>query len=634
MSNAILITLHKIRSHRFALMMILLFRLRPVNIFRVAIYRTRLKRGFFFRALPCVEHAASGNFWDDVERCFAPDISKDLRREMLVRGDEIVAGIFRRFEDEAVFEGERPQWYKTGYLSSRHKHFSTIGLNTNPGEDVKLCWDLSRFKWLTQLVVAAVHASSDSETEKYLLRAHFLLKDWVANNTYFSGVNWACGQEVAIRSLHLMNSLLLLNKYFQARPGEASIEFLQHSYERVELTIAYSMSQENNHSLTESLFLYYVPFFLERFGYPVRAQDSAKKRYARFRDVFSRLVQEDGSFRMYSLNYHRAVCDILALSKVIDDALSVNFWTLDRIECVGKMHHFLSSVVASECGGAPNIGHNDGSLHVIQYAPYSCYTPSLLFMGSMFSLPVNSEYKNALHKVYCFDRTVQFVQRSVSAFVECFDDFGLVIVKRDSYKAFLKYARNKGRPQQQDFMHLDLWVRGVNLLHDSGSYSYNPEDTSFIDYFDEPAAHNGPFLLGQGFVKRLSRFLFLEWPNAKVVKIIGDNNIQISVSLKGSHGCALTRNTQFFDNHIDITDTGPSGLAWGVCFNVPFQLTASNTVNRLELGPGVLLKCDVPLKVGAAFYSKRYLDINYGSRITARAIATGVNSRIQIQDLS
>ena len=627
--------IRKVKSHRLFLAMILVFRLRPINIVRVFIYRRRLKRGFFSHALPCSTHTADGHFWTRAaQRRNVPDVGSALRQAMLARGDEIVAGLFRRFEDELVFEGEQPQWYKTGYLNSQGQHFSTVAINHSPGEDVKLCWDLSRFKWLTQLVVAAVHAPSDIDASKYLLRAHALLTQWVASNSYFSGVNWACGQEVSIRGLHLMNSLLLLDKYFQARPSEASIELLQASYRRVEATIGYSLSQENNHSLTESLFLYYVSFFLEYFGASVPTNSSARKRYTRFRDVFAQLTQEDGSFRMYSVNYHRAVCDILSMAKVLDDGLGVKFWTPERTVRIGKMHSFLSALIVPGTGSAPAIGHNDGSLHTIQYAPYLCFTPSLLFMGSVFSLPVDREFSAADQEVYCFGHDVDFSAKMARPTLERFDDFGLIVVKQAHYQVFLKYARNKGRPQQQDFLHLDLWVHGQNVLHDSGSYSYNPYDTALIDYFDDPTAHNGPFLKGQGFVTRLSRFLYLEWPNAHVTESLGADNVQVALRLENSRGYAFTRKVCLTQNRIDITDTGPFGLDWGVSFNNPSLLISSSPVAALQLAPGVELTCDQPLSVEPALYSKRYLDKHDGTRIIADGSVTGTITRIQIQDLS
>lgn len=634
MSGALSSAVRTIKSHRIFLAAILVFRLRPINIARVFFYRRRLKHGFFSHALPCSLNTSTGYFWErGAERCTVPNVNKDLRLAMLARADEIVAGLFRRFEDEVVFEGGQPQWYKAGYLDSRGQHFSTVAINQNPGEDVKLCWDLSRFKWLTQLVIAAVHTPSNCDADKYLLRAHDLLSQWVESNKKFSGVNWACGQEVSIRGLHLMNSLLLLNKHFNLRPGKASIELLQASYQRVEATIGYSLSQENNHSLTESLFLYYVPFFLQHFGAGTPARDTARRRYSRFRDVFVRLTQEDGSFRMYSVNYHRAVCDILSMAKVIDDALQVNFWTADRIKRILKMHAFLSAIIVPCTGGAPAIGHNDGSLHAIQYTPYLCYTPSVLFMGGVFSLPVDRAFSAVQHQVYCFGRDVQFTDNVASLSVKRFDDFGLFVIKQFHYQAFLKYARNKGRPQQQDFLHLDLWVRGENVLHDSGSFSYNPRNVALIDYFDDPTAHNGPFLSGQGFVARLSRFLYLEWPNAHVAESLGVDNVQVSLRLENSRGYVFTRKFRLTSDSIQILDTGPLGVEWGASLNVPFVLSASSPTAPLQLSPGVVLVCDQPLMVEPALYSKRYLDKHHGTRITAVGSSAGITTRIQIQDL-
>jgi len=629
-----LIFLSKIKSFRIFLIGFLVLRLRPINIVRVLVYRRRIKKGYFSRKLPCVPVFFVGDFWSGaVTRSVIPAVNSDLQQLILNRGDEIVSGFFRLFEDQVVFEGEQPQWHKSGYLNSRGHHFSTIDLNIVPGDDVKLCWDLSRFKWLTQLVVAAVHTPSASNADKYLDRAHFLLKHWLESNPYFSGVNWACGQEVSIRGLHLMNSLLLLEKHFHACPGEASIDFLISSYRRVEETISYSLSQENNHSLTESLFLYYVPFFLARYGVLSPVREGAEARYKRFDAIFSRLIQKDGSFRMYSFNYHRAVCDILSLAKILDDELNVGFWTAEKVARVGDMHAFLSAIIVSESGGAPVIGHNDGSLHAIQYASSLLYTPSLLFMGGVFSLPVSSEFSDAQRYVYCFGRALCFIEKPAASHVCCFDDFGLLVVKHPPYQAFFKYARNRGRPQQQDFLHFDLWVRGKNILHDSGTYSYNPSDIRLVDYFDDSTAHNGPFLVGQPFVKRLSRFLYLEWPNAHVVEAIGQGKIEVTAYLNNSSGFTFIRTIRFFKGRIEISDSGPQGVDWGVSFNVPFTLTALDSVNLLSLAPGVSLKCDQPLVVEPAQYSPRYSEKLAGSRIIAGGAGLGVTTHILIQDL-
>ena len=624
----------RVKSHRLVLAVILVFRLRPINVVRVALYRRRLKSGFFVRSLPVASGDGTKDFWTrPTERSAAPQISDTLRQAILARADEVVSGVFRRFEDLPVHEGERPAWFKQGYEGTPGQHFSAVEINKAHGEDVKLCWDLSRFKWLTHLVVAAVHAPSQEEAEKYLARAQQLLRFWVADNGYFGGVNWACAQEVSIRGLHLMNGLLLLNQHFAVRPEPAAVEFLKASYQRVEATIDYSLAQDNNHSLTESLFLYYTPFFLSHLGCStLTAKDGPRKRHARFLDVFTRLVQKDGSYRMYSLNYHRVVCDILALAKVLDDALSVKFWTPDLLERVQGMHAFLSAVIVPESQSVPVIGHNDGSLHAIQYAPYLSYTPSLLFMGSVFSLPVDQQYAAVRDEVYCFGRTVLFeAPKMPSSPLQCFDDFGLIVVRQAGYHAFLKYARNKGRPSQQDFLHFDLWVGGQNVLHDSGTYSYNPEDPALIDYFDDPSAHNGPCLKGRGFVRRMSRFLFLEWPDAKVVHRTSATQTYVSMRVENCHGETLTRQVRFSPDSIVINDAGPADADWEVTFNTPMPLDAASPVLSVALLPGVTLDSEQPMALATALYSKCYLDKLHGTRLIAEGTTPEVVTRIRIQ---
>ena len=36
------------------------------------------------------------------------------------------------------------------------------------------------------------------------------------------------------------------------------------------------------------------------------------------------------------------------------------------------------------------------------------------------------------------------------------------------------------RPSQADALHLDLWHRGVNLLRDAGTFSYNAEGAEWF----------------------------------------------------------------------------------------------------------------------------------------------------------
>lgn len=621
----------RIGLSRFLLKILLVKRLGLINIWWVIRHRLRLRNKFYESALPVRVAPINAGFWSHGNSRCAPVTDALLQASALDRADEIVSGGFRRFEDEKIFEGEEPQWHKLEYINSREEHFSHVKINETPGSDVKLCWDLSRFKWVTQLAIAAALSTDEDGRRRYQDRSEDLLRSWVADNGYFKGVNWACGQEVSIRGLHLMVSTFIYEAHFSSRPVEGLLALLKASYERVKLTIDYSLAQDNNHSLTESLFLYFTYHFLQNYGVNVAAPKDNARNLQRLNHVMDRLIQRDGSFAMYSVNYHRAVCDILSLSKIIDEALNVGFWlSIDKLKHVKKMHEFLSMLVSPVSGGAPNIGHNDGSLHAIQYASFGDYSPSVVFMGSAFSLPVHAVFRAAYDKVYCFGREVEFVEAEGKPFSR-YDSFGLVAVSTPSYKAFFKYPNNKFRPQQQDFLHLDLWVRGVNVFRDSGSYSYNPKDVSLIDYFDDATAHNVPFLVGEKFVDRLSRFLYLEWPRTIVNTSEINGRVEVSARVLNVKGQSFVRTLRFSDNCILVSDQGPANSDWSVAYNL--SLVPTNSGPSIEAAPGVFLECDAPVSMMDSFYSTRYLDKQVGARLIVSAKgSTVLNTRVSIQD--
>ncbi len=621
----------RLTGHRLALVVILIWRLRPVNIVWTLLHRYRLKKGSYQQMLPAVAGGAVSAFWQGGEWRFDSFAGAGLRRASLARGDEIVVGIFRRFEDERIAEGAFPQWHKDSYSAQREQHFSTVAVNAVPGDDVKRCWDLSRFKWLSQLVVAAIHANDATAANVYLGRAQALLSDWVLNNGYFQGVNWACGQEVSIRGVHLMHALMLLKQHFNAQPTAAALDFLSMSCRRVEATLEYSLAQDNNHSLTETLFLFYAPLFIESFGSSVLLSSPAGKRRRRAYATLVRLVQSDGSFRMYSVNYHRAMCDLLSMYKLLDDGLGAKFWSDELLHRMCGMHAFLEAVIIGN-GRAPAIGHNDGSLHVVQYSPYEDHVPSLALMSCAFGIPLSRQFGAVLETVFLFGRLPTFSEPSPEQRVRCFNDFGLVIVRYSEYQVFLKYARNAGRPSQEDFLHLDLWVRGQNILHDCGSFSYNPGDVALIERFDAATAHNGPYLKERPLVPRLSRFLYLEWPRVDVEYAVCDACVTVDLRLALSCGVTFQRTLQFEERSIHISDSGPSDEDWGLSFNFPTLVSADEGAGRLVLCQGVTLRSDDRLRVEHGVYSKRYLDMQEGTRVVIDGASGGRGTLIEIQD--
>lgn len=587
------------------------------NVFTVLLHRVLLRVGYYSFRLPIEKVVQDEPFWiaGDRNSISASQVADQLARYAKARGDELVAGIFRTFEDVKVSEGEHPTWFKGSYVLTNRYHFSRIKLNVIPGDDVKLCWDLSRFKWATLLAVAAVSSKADIFSRKlYLHRLENLMADWISENNYYSGVNWACGQEVSIRGLHLMLTTITLAQHLCFSPSPFLLKLLEACYRRVRLTIGYSLAQNNNHSLTESLFLYYCPKFLERFGARKVGTREMYKNHQRLSKVLRQLIQSDGSFAMYSINYHRAVCDIVSFGGRIDQYLDIGFWKEDSIRHrLVAMHEFLNSIIEPVSGSAPNIGHNDGSLHCIQYVPYAQFRPSLIFMSGVFDLPVPHKWHHFQHEQWLFGAAVSFVS-SLPERARLHDDFGILVVNEGRYTAYLKYPRARFRPQQVDFLHLDLWVDGVNILPDAGTFSYNPSLRMKFFEFDGATAHNAPALLDQEFIRRKGRFLYADWPEAKIDFQFDDKTAFFSASCTNSSGIMIVRNISFASNQITISDRVHGNAKWGVVFGLP-SVTAQSTLS-LPRDISVTTSCrlrfsfDYDFEWRSGGRSLRYLDFS------------------------
>ncbi|MBN8542889.1 MAG: heparinase II/III family protein [Alphaproteobacteria bacterium] len=513
----------------------LMRRLGVGNVVTTLRHRRRLTTNYFVKRLPITAPSQVAPFWDVSLKPATPHAALISRAN-------------------AWAEHRPVTWLHGVYAERQNLHWSQVAINDVVGQDVKHTWNSSRFEWVTQVALAALHSE---EPKQHLNVLHALTNDWLSKHDYQAGVLWSCSHEVAIRGLHLMLTTSLLN----ANPTSALLELLQQSYSRVRATLPYAIAQQNHHSFTEILFLFYVERFLSKYGVVV---EGAPKR-EQVMTLIKWLIQPDGSCAMPSLSYHRVFCDIASLCGLLDDFLHIGLWRggVMRI-AVTRMCKFLESVIEPVSGRVPNIGLNDGSLHCLQFTSPDDYVPSLLLMSAVFQIPVHERFKSRVKDVYLYGRSPLFASLQASS---RFDDFGLIIVDKPAYRAYLHYPRSRFRPMQQDFLHLDLWVNGVNVLHDSGTFSFNPTS---VDDYDDGVAHNAPVPLDKPFVTKRSPYLYRYWPNAQVSQ--KENQLEMSVS--NHHGVIVTRKILFGVTSLTIEDSVSGSQQWGSAFNFPGAMTA------------------------------------------------------------
>jgi hypothetical protein len=76
--------------------------------------------------------------------------------------------------------------------------------------------------------------------------------------------------------------------------------------------------------------------------------------------------------------------------------------------------------------------------------------------------------------------------------------------------AMMRLPIFKFRPSHADAHNVDIWHKGINIIRDGGTYSYNT-DNKLLEYFSGTASHNTVQFDKRDQMPRLGRFLFGNW---------------------------------------------------------------------------------------------------------------------------
>lgn len=290
---------------------------------------------------------------------------------------------------------------------------------------------------------------------------------WMADNPPFTGPNWRCGQEAALRVLHLA---LVLPRPL---PGWAVPVLAAHE-RRIAANPAYAMAQDNNHPISEAAGLLACGLLL---GKPRLTESGAR----RLRSAVQRLVAADGGFAQPSPTYHRLMVDVLVAAETLSRR-----WGGPAVPQAATATDILRQLTCPLSGALPRIGHQDGSaFDGSQDARGSLARAEALF-GAM---PGRAAWRCE----------------------------GFAGWSHAGARAILRTGPSRFRPAHADFLHLDLWDGPLNLLRDGGTGAYNPapENAWWTDHLWSVAAHNTIQFDGIEPMPRISRFLHAQWPRAE-----------------------------------------------------------------------------------------------------------------------
>lgn len=427
--------------------------------------------------------------------------------------------------------------------------------------DIKTIWEASRFDWV---LIFAQRACSGDAAE--LKRLNEWLSDWSAKNPPYCGPNWKCGQEASIRVMHLSMAALILAQTEQ--PLKGLVDLVRLHLQRIAPTLSYSMAQDNNHGTSEAAALFIGGSWLEAQGIREgRGWQQSGRKWLENRAA--RLIDPDGSFSQYSLNYHRMMLDTLSMVELWRRHLGLATFSALFTSRAAASVSWLFTMVQPQSGDAPNLGANDGA-RLLQLAAsgYRDYRPSVQLGMALFTgekaYPEPGLWNNQLAWLgVALPEKVAAPSGS-----RVFDGGGYAVLRQESAMAVLRYPRFRFRPGQADALHLDLWLGGENLLCDGGSYSYNTA-SEWLAYFPGTRSHNTVQFDDRDQMPRLSRFLFGDWLRTESLEpLTGDRDeTTFGASYCDAYGARHRRSVRLAENRLIVHDevsgfTGKAVLRW------------------------------------------------------------------------
>lgn len=444
-----------------------------------------------------------------------------------------------------------PEWHKncfTGKIAAKNKPWFSISDFDSELGDIKGVWEVSRFDWVISF---AQHGKTGNSP--ILEQLNRWLNDWVLHNPAYMGVNWKCGQEASIRIMHLAVAAHILQ---QTRSTSSVLQALIKTHlKRISPTIMYAISQDNNHGTSEAAALFIGGSWLAMNGDPdgLKWQNKGVKW---LENRAKKLIENDGSFSQYSVNYHRAMLDTYSLVEVWRQKHSLPLFSKQLYEKISLASYWLHYFTCEVSGDAPNIGANDGvRLIPLTNSDYRDFKPSVQLANALFNKS-KAYTDSGLHNLALDWLGVELPKRELEP--KNNRDFplgGYCFMRRGKLSLYLNYPNFKFRPSQCDALHIDLWLNGVNIFRDGGTFSYNAGE-DYINYYTGAQSHNTVQFDSHQQMPRLSRFLLGGWlklSNKQSLTSINETDY-FSVSYYDRFNCFHQREIQLTSNKLVVKD--------------------------------------------------------------------------------
>jgi len=391
----------------------------------------------------------------------------------------------------------------TGYVYDTQKHWTEIADFSKEAGDIKYVWEKSRFSFMYDIIRYDYHFDCDCSEIVF-----DEIISWIRHNPINCGPNYRCSQEISLRILnwtfalyYYKNSPALTNAVFQQIINNVYWQ-LKHVYNNINFS---RKSVRNNHAITETMVLYLCGIF-----FPFFTEASAWKKNGKkwFEQEVAYQVYADGTFLQYSMNYHRVVIQLLTWGIRLSDLNGEILHKTVKERALASLY-FLFNCMDLSSGYLPNYGANDGALFFpLNDRDFRDYRPQLHALSMTLSQGIIDNQSEDQFWLGVQGKIKENLAQKEG--ILTYPLGGYYLLREENTFSFIRCGNHKDRPSQADNLHLDLWVNGMNILCDGGSYKYNTTE-EMLRYFFGTASHNAVMLGPYDQMKKGKRFIWYNW---------------------------------------------------------------------------------------------------------------------------
>jgi asparagine synthase (glutamine-hydrolysing) len=431
--------------------------------------------------------------------------------------ERILSGALKYFCHTYHAIGFPPDWHKdpiTGIKLDPQEHWSEF--SDDADVDIKFIWEVSRFAFVYTLV----RAYASSRDERYAEAFWDLVHAWAESNPPNTGPNWMDGQELSLRIMAWTFGLYGFAGSPASTPqrlAQLTVLIASHA-ERIYQNRSFAIFTHSNHAITEALGLWMTGLFFPELKH---SDEYLSFGYLSLEREARAQIFPDGTYSMYSLNYHRFILHIYLYAIRLGELNRFPISDLLFKSITSSIEH-LNQLIDPQTGQMPVYGSNDGALVLpLNNCDFTDYRP-LLQLGWYITkeerLFEPGEWDEDLFWL-CGEKALSLQGKGAGVRVQAnaFPHGGTYLLRGPNSKALIRCTDFRSRPSHADQLHVDLWIHGQKIAVDAGTFLYSGE-SPWRNGLARTSFHNTVTVDGRDQMTMVSRFTWTNWSKGKVLR--------------------------------------------------------------------------------------------------------------------